>query len=64
MKSMGVDSRPFFYPLSTMPMYESTVGKVAADLSARGLNLPTYPELTEAEIDRVCDALTAAVQAL
>lgn len=64
MKSMGVDSRPFFFPLSTMPMYASAVGKVAADLSARGLNLPTFPELTEAEVDRVCTALTAAVNAL
>ena len=64
MKTMGVDSRPFFYPLCDMPMYEQRPGPVAADLSARGLNLPTFPELTDGEIDRVCEALCAAIKSI
>jgi dTDP-4-amino-4,6-dideoxygalactose transaminase len=30
---------------------------VTADLSSRGLNLPTSPEMTTAEITRVVDAV-------
>jgi perosamine synthetase len=57
MKAMGVDTRPFFYPLCDLPMYKQPGNSVASDLSCRGLSLPTYPGLSEAEIDCVCAAL-------
>lgn len=44
----GIDVRPFFYPLSAMPPYKQFARQptpVAADLSARGLSLPTYESL-------------------
>ena len=63
LKERGVDSRPFFYPLSQLPMYlGAAAAPVSADLSARGLNLPTYPTLTDDEVERVCSALTAAIR--
>jgi perosamine synthetase len=64
----NIETRPFFIPLSTMPPYRSyAVGvqrPVAADLSARGLNLPSGPLLTEEELDRVADTIRAALLSL
>lgn len=61
LKELGVDSRPFFYPMSALPMYKSARSfPVSADLSARGLNLPTYPALTDADVERVSQALLDA----
>ncbi len=57
LKDRGIETRPFFYPLSLFQMYKSDTCAVADDLSARGLNLPTYNGITEVEIKIVCDAL-------
>jgi len=52
----GVDSRPLFYPAHTLPMYAGeTSFPVAEYLGASGINLPSYPDLTDADIDLVCD---------
>lgn len=61
LKGEGVETRPFFYPMSVLPMYESKSQPVAADLSLRGLNLPTYPGLSEEEIKLVSHALVRAM---
>ena len=61
LKGAGVDSRPYFYPVSDMPMYARANTPVAHEVSQRGLNLPSYYELTQddvAEIARiVCQVL-------
>lgn len=45
MSTVGIDIRPFFYPLSTMPIYaqfsNDQGNPVALELSQRGINLPT-----------------------
>ncbi len=66
----GVDTRPFFYPLTSLPPYscrpEATgaAGRnpVAYRLSETGVNLPSGMNLTEAIVDQVCAALRAALQ--
>lgn len=63
LKTAGVDSRPFFYPLSELPMYEGPTNPVASDLSARGLNLPTYPGLSDDDIVTVARALRELLRA-
>ena len=63
LREAGVDSRPFFYPLTALPMYAGDANPVAADLSAMGLNLPTYPGLQQHEIKAVTDALSRAIAA-
>ena len=51
----GVETRPFFYPAHELPIYpRSQRFPVAELLGASGINLPSYPELTEDEIDTVC----------
>jgi len=60
-----IDSRPFFFPLTSIPAYASFGGEtawraqnpVAYRLSAQGVNLPSALNLTAAEVHRVCEAL-------
>ena len=59
MRKMGVDTRKIFYPMSSMPPFDDPGDPhVNANmLSDRGLSLPSYPELTNKEVKKVCDAL-------
>ena len=60
---MGLPGQPFFYPLSSLPAYPDHQGMgrqhnpVAYDVSDRGLSLPSAFNLTEQDIDRVCDGI-------
>ncbi len=58
----GIDTRPFFYPLSALPMYERKSSPVSENLSSRGINLPTYPGLSDSDIERICRALLGLIQ--
>jgi len=50
----GIDSRPFFYPAHIMPIYkENKKYPTAEDIAARGINLPSFPELTKKEIEKI-----------
>ncbi len=60
MDAAGIETRPVFHPLHTLPPYRDLAGAgfpVAEDCAARGINLPTYGLLTEGDIDRVVSAL-------
>jgi len=52
----GVETRPLFYPIHTMPMYSTKFQKhpVAENLGWRGINLPSYPLLEEEQIRYIC----------
>lgn len=56
-KEQGVDSRPYFYPVSDMPMFRKADTPVAHEVYKKGINLPTYFDLTEAEIDFICNVI-------
>jgi perosamine synthetase len=51
----GIETRPLFYPLHTMPMYSKNYRKhsVSEDLAWRGINLPSWPGLVEKDIDHI-----------
>jgi perosamine synthetase len=61
----GIDTRPFFYPLSAMPAFEANPrtlearirNPVAYRLSPWGINLPSSLSLTEAQVDLICRTL-------
>jgi perosamine synthetase len=58
MSENGVETRPFFYPAHELPMYTRECSyPVAERLGASGMNLPSFPELTEGEIDTVCNLI-------
>ncbi len=63
----GIDSRPFFYPLSSLPAYQGRPEALAAGsrnrvsyaLSPWGINLPSGLNMTQELVKRVCISLKA-----
>jgi len=55
LKEKGIDSRPFFYPVSEMPMYEKANTPVTHKVYQRGINLPSYYDLTKKEVKYICE---------
>jgi len=52
LKENGIETRPTFHPVHTMPMYKTKEKfEVAEDLGRRGINLPSYPDLSESDIE-------------
>ncbi len=53
----GVETRPLFYPVHTMPMYSTPFQshRVAEDLGWRGINLPSYPSLEDSQVALICE---------
>jgi perosamine synthetase len=51
----GIETRPLFYPVHTMPMYAGKFQRhiIAEDLGWRGINLPSYPALTDEMVDEI-----------
>jgi perosamine synthetase len=61
-KADNIDGRVFFWPLSQLPMFEPRPQhRVAYGMTARAINLPSYHELTDADIDRVVGHVRNAV---
>jgi perosamine synthetase len=57
-KERNIDGRVFFWPLSETAHFEARHGTpVSKSLSTRGVNLPSYHDLTEEEIDRVVEVI-------
>ena len=61
LKEEGIETRPIFYPVHTMPMYATSYQKhaVAEDIGWRGINLPSYPALSSEDLDYICNAIKA-----
>lgn len=67
----GIDSRPFFHPLSSLPAYAGTPGAESAErrnpvshaLAPHGVNLPSGLGLSEADVERVCAVIRTLVSA-
>lgn len=59
LKAKGIETRPTFYPLHTMPIYSQKYEKhtVAEDIALRGINLPSYPALKETDIKDICEVI-------
>lgn len=55
----GIETRPLFYPVHTMPMYSTQYQRhpVAENLGWRGMNLPSYPGLKAEEIEFICEKI-------
>ncbi len=57
----GIETRPFFYPMHTLPMYRSLADEstfpVADHLSRRGINLPSSALLSARDISTICARL-------
>ncbi len=59
-KAGNIDGRVFFWPLSMLPIFEKKPENVVSyGLYERAINLPTYHDLTEEEMDRVISHVRA-----
>jgi perosamine synthetase len=56
LKKEGIETRPTFYPIHTMPLYADKFAKhpVAEDVASRGINLPSYPALSKEDVQFIC----------
>ncbi len=64
LKEKQIETRPLFYPAHTMPMYlrqGDEVFPVARNLSCRGINLPSWPGLSDAQVEYVADCVKEAL---
>lgn len=53
-RAQAIDGRVFFYPLSSLPMFaEQRENRTSYDIYPRAVNLPSYHDLTDADIARV-----------
>ena len=62
----GIETRPFFHPLHTLPPYVGAARgplHVTERLAASGLNLPNVAALTDDDLDRVANAIGSARKA-
>ena len=70
LSELGIETRPFFHPLSSLPAYrgqeqaalaQKRAGGCAYDLSPRAVNLPSALCLTGDQVRRVCDSLKSVL---
>jgi len=59
LKQKGIETRPLFYPVHTMPIYDEKYErhKVAENLGWRGMNLPSYPGLSQKDVSYIVEAI-------
>lgn len=53
LKSKNIDSRPYFYPVSDMPMYENADTPTTHKVYQRGLNLPSYFDIRKEQVEYI-----------
>lgn len=62
-KADNIDGRVFFWPLSSLGLFHDTATPtVSRTLPSRALNLPSYHDMTDADIDRVTATVRAALR--
>ena len=67
LQSIGIPSRPFFYPLSSIPAYnqqEQYKNKNinSYDISSRGINLPGAANLTQENLQDICSGVRKVLE--
>jgi perosamine synthetase len=55
---VGIETRPVFYPVHTMPMYSQKFQRhpIAEDIGWRGVNLPSWPGLPDRDLEEIISA--------
>jgi len=66
LSSLGIETRPFFYPLHTLPIYQDLIDvknlSTSEIISAQGINLPSSANLSENEIKYICDSIIKTIE--
>jgi perosamine synthetase len=54
----NIDARVFFHPLSSLPMFQPVLTNCNAyEIPERAINLPSYHDMTDTQIERVADVI-------
>lgn len=61
LKAVGIDSRPFFYPISDMPCYKDVKTPITHKVYKQGINVPSYFDMTNSQVEYICDKLIELV---
>jgi perosamine synthetase len=66
LRSHGIETRPIFYPVHSMPMYSHHFQRhpVAESIGWRGINLPSYPALAESDVKEISSVIAGYFAAL
>ena len=57
-RGAGIDARVFFWPLSRLSFFKQrTINHFSLDIPSRAINLPSYHNISEEEIQAVCQVL-------
>jgi len=62
LKQKGIDTRPYFCTISSMPMYAQDPQPVAQRKARIGLNLPCFSELTHSDVSRIAREVNQALR--
>jgi perosamine synthetase len=62
LKKQGIDTRPYFCTMSSLPMYKQQPLPVSMRKAQTGLNLPIFFELTQKDVERIGGAVTDALE--
>lgn len=57
LKNKNIDTRPYFYPVSDMPMYDDSYTPITHKIYQKGLNLPSYFDITKEQVSLICSIL-------
>lgn len=63
LEKKGIETRPFFYPMHSLPFYKKeTDFFIVEQLSRKGLNLPSSPKLSENDIDLISEGIKSVAK--
>jgi perosamine synthetase len=57
LKDRDIDTRPFFPPMSSFPMFKSCHNPVAKHIGANGINLPSGHRINQSQVIYICDCI-------
>lgn len=58
----NIETRPFFTPVDLLPFYEKSKCNTAKKLFKKGILLPSYPDLTEKELEKICIEIKKSIK--
>ena len=62
LKDEGIETRPFFPPMSSMPFNQTADSPVSRSLSLKGLILPSYHTLQTSDLDFIIDQVRRSIK--
>ena len=67
LNNAGVETRNFFYPVHIMPPYRELnfnpkEMKISSKISNHGINLPSYPEITDSDINYISSLISNCIK--